>query len=76
MQNNHTHVYFDCVLKQKTKTPVQDSEQLSVLWGGKWLWILQILHISPHPHSHSFFFLSFKLLYQQLGYDENDTAYV
>lgn len=34
MQNNHTHVYFNCVLKQKTKTPVQDSEQLSVLWGG------------------------------------------
>lgn len=33
-------------------------------------------HFPPTLIPTAFFFLSFKLLYQQLGYDENDTAYV
>lgn len=76
MQNNHTHVYFDCVLKQKTKTPVQDSEQLSVLWGENGCEYYRFYTFPPTLIPTAFFFLSFKLLYQQLGYDENDTAYV
>lgn len=59
MENNHTHVYFDCVLKQKTKTPVEDSEQLSVFGGKMVVNITDSTHFPPPSFPQPFFVLFF-----------------